>query len=207
MMRGSAKEEEADPARRDPEAEQDREEAPKQGTGSDQIIYDDEPEETPETGGEAAAGEEEETEEGPSVFDDDDFDRIARGEAEDTEADDTAAEEEAGDAAGGEENGDSDSDVAYDLEGIDEGEKPGLIYNPMPELSDDQVAELPPEIEVEISFTLDPSGRLTSVRMERDTPNSEVNTRIRQAVRTWRFEERDGAETVTGTLRIILRVR
>ncbi len=77
----------------------------------------------------------------------------------------------------------------------------------MPELSDDQVAELPPEIEVEISFTLDPSGRLTSVRMERDTPNSEVNTKIRQAVRTWRFEERDGAETVTGTLRIILRAR
>jgi TonB family protein len=91
--------------------------------------------------------------------------------------------------------------VEFDTEGVNRR----LLSRPDPDLTKEQLAKLPPKIELTLSFRLESSGIITSVSVLSGSGDTEVDTRIRQAVREWRFDRSEGAEPVEGTLRIILR--
>ncbi len=74
----------------------------------------------------------------------------------------------------------------------------------MPDLSEEQKEKLPPRVEVELSFNLDASGKILSTSVEKGSGHSDVDTQVIQALRSWRFEEREGAPPVRGSVRIIL---
>ncbi|MFW5710897.1 MAG: TonB family protein [Spirochaetota bacterium] len=76
----------------------------------------------------------------------------------------------------------------------------------LPELTEEELAELPGRVEVVVSFQLPPSGRPTDLNPEVSSGIVRVDQKVMQAVRTWTFSEapRD-AETVSGRARIIIR--
>ena len=76
----------------------------------------------------------------------------------------------------------------------------------LPELTEEELAELPGRVEVVVSFKLPPSGRPTDLNPEVSSGIVRVDQKVMQAVRTWTFSEapRD-AETVSGRARIIIR--
>jgi outer membrane biosynthesis protein TonB len=232
-MTAPAEPSERAPAREEPDAVEREEPAPEpeqdQYSEGSRIEYAEEspsPERGTDPGtGEGAAGEAEQTREAEgsgNVFGDNvmrDLEgsgsgaRTAQGDSqaqvagEAGRAGDTGTAEGSGTGQGtaaGVPGGTGDSDVRVDLEG--EGSRE-LLQRPTPQLTPEQVAQLPPRISVTIDFRLDPRGIIRDAAMRRGTGNPEVDAKILETIRgSWRFDRSDGDRTVGGTLTITLRI-
>lgn len=228
-MTAPAEERDQPEARRDPDAREDRppvpeqeEEPQEQYSEGSRVELQEKPEETAEgmTSGREQESAAREQQQEPSVFDEGVLDKIGPKDSGErpAEADDAAdgsrtatgsqqtgrtggAAEEGTAGETGQTRGKAGVEVDFDSEGVSRR----LQYRPDPELNEEQVAKLPPEIELTLSFRLDPSGIITSVSVLNGSGDTEVDTQIRQAVSKWRFDRSEGAGPVEGTFRIILR--
>lgn len=62
----------------------------------------------------------------------------------------------------------------------------------------------PAEFPVRVVFSVDPRGEVLSPRLSPVTPSAELNNRIQNAVRDWRFEPAQGSSSVQGSVTIIV---
>jgi TonB family protein len=165
--------------------------------------------------------EEQEQQDTASLFSDEELGRIDSGDAageagtgdKQTGAaqGDTEEAAETGQAAGGGPGGASGGaaagsvNVQFDQEGI----RRKLLETEEPKLTAEELAELPREIAVRIGFTLNASGRLTDLNIVAGSGHTQVDNKVKAAVRQWRFESAaaagQGPEPVNGTITLILR--
>jgi TonB family protein len=215
-----APEPEETPASRQPEPEEQQRVEQEQGeqwSEGSSIEYGEEVEPSPAREAETA---EEEREEAPSLFSDEDLERLDRGSADVAEGPGTAGGESGpaepageGRAEGGgaaPEGVEGDVNVQFSREGVDRK----LLETVQPKLTPDELANLPKQIPVRVAFTLTPAGRLTDLNIVTGSGDTRVDNKVKTAVRQWRFESIESADAaggelrdVTGTITLILRKR
>lgn len=152
---------------------------------------------------EAAAPDETQPDQSESVFSDETL--------QDLESVQRSGETDPADRTGGEGQGQSgpapdtgSSPIDVELEG---SHTRRLDEYSLPELTEEELAELPGRIAVEVSFTLPPNGRPTALNTAVSSGYPEIDQKVMQAViRTWRFSQApQDAEAVNGRARIIIR--
>jgi TonB family protein len=85
-----------------------------------------------------------------------------------------------------------------------------LISSGLPDLSDEQLSQLPGTMEAVVAFTLQPDGfPLVHLPLEASTGYPEIDKSIVEAVRKWKFTPLAGGETDTaeGQARIVIRAK
>jgi len=97
---------------------------------------------------------------------------------------------------------DGSSPVEVELEGQRERK---LQNYSLPKLSPEELEDLPPQVVMVVSFVVPPSGRPQDLKTDPGSGNVTVDRKVMQAVRTWKFEEAQGAEPVNGRARIVIR--
>lgn len=98
---------------------------------------------------------------------------------------------------------DGSSPVDFEIEGQRTRSLEGYS---LPELTEAELAELPPQVVVEVSFELPPSGRPRALKTESSSGIVRVDQKVMQAVGTWKFSEApESAEPVNGRARIVIR--
>lgn len=98
---------------------------------------------------------------------------------------------------------DGSSPVDFEIEGQRTRSLEGYS---LPELTEAELADLPPQVVVEVSFELPPSGRPRALKTESSSGIVRVDQKVMQAVGTWKFSEApQGAEPVNGRARIVIR--
>ena len=87
-----------------------------------------------------------------------------------------------------------------------EGPERTLESYSLPQLTEEELDDLPGRIEIVVSFKLPPNGRPTDLNTESGSVYPEIVQKVMQAVRTWTFSEApEGSDTVNGRARIIIR--
>jgi len=123
----------------------------------------------------------------------------AGGRSGDTVGSSRAASDEGAAAAG---------KVPFSIEGIQNRD---LLYYELPALTDREKSLLPASLEVAVSVILTPGGIPTDVHLTRgaSTGHPEIDNKIVEAVRSWKFSALPAGSTgdVTGIIRIVLRAR
>jgi hypothetical protein len=116
--------------------------------------------------------------------------------------DGTAAGEASGSTAG------SSADAPFRIEGVQDRE---LLFYRLPELTNREKAQLPSSIEIAVGFDLMPSGIPANVHLTRgpSTGHPEIDSKIVEAVRSWKFSAlpEGSTEEVTGIIRIVIRAK
>jgi len=96
-----------------------------------------------------------------------------------------------------------DSPVDFDTEGIDRK----LVSNPYPELPDDLPVDFPPEITYKIRFSLNTDGLIKVLSISPPPLYPKVELSIRNALRSWTFNQSTGTKDVKGTITLIFKGR
>lgn len=220
-----APEPEERPASRQPapqeEPQVEREQGEDYSPGS-RIEYGEEIESSPDRQSTEGAREQPQEQEQSSLFSDEEIGELGRDAGESAAAETGRTGETAGEAAGETATGSADGTRSGSREGVEgevsvefsrEGEERELLETVQPDLSSEELAELPRRIPLRINFTLKPSGRLTDLNILRGSGDTRVDNKVLRAVRQWRFEsvtaaggDGDGRDA-TGTITLILRKR
>lgn len=79
-----------------------------------------------------------------------------------------------------------------------------LLKSPMPKLTADQTEILPPRIITIFSFTLDPDGKISSLEVIEGSGNEEVDAKIMNSIKNWKFDQSNTMDSVNGKFRLIL---
>ncbi len=96
-----------------------------------------------------------------------------------------------------------DSPVDFDTEGINRK----LVSNPYPELPDDLPVDFPPEITYKIRFSLNTDGLIKVLSISPPPLYPKVELSIRNALRSWTFNQSTGTKDVKGTITLIFKGR
>jgi len=117
----------------------------------------------------------------------------------------------AGNAADGTASGrtsGSSADAPFRIEGVQDRD---LLFYSLPELTDREKAQLPSSIEIAVGFDLMPNGIPANVHLTRgpSTGHPEIDSKIVEAVRSWKFSAlpEGSTEEVTGIIRIVIRAK
>ncbi len=97
----------------------------------------------------------------------------------------------------------NDSPVAFDTEGINRK----LISNPSPKLPDNLPDDFPKEITYKIRFSLNTDGLIKVLSITPSSVYPNVDTSIRNALRSWTFNRSAGPDDVKGTITLIFKGR
>ena len=97
----------------------------------------------------------------------------------------------------------NDSPVAFDTEGINRK----LISNTSPKLPDNLPADFPKEITYKIRFSLNTDGLIKVLSITPSSVYPNVDTSIRNALRSWTFNRSGGPDDVKGTITLIFKGR
>ena len=95
----------------------------------------------------------------------------------------------------------NDSPVNFDTEGINRK----LISNPYPELPAVLPADFPNEITYKIRFSLNADGLIKVLSINHSSVYPTVDASIRNALRSWIFNQSAGTEDVKGTITLIFK--
>ncbi len=97
----------------------------------------------------------------------------------------------------------NDSPVDFDTQGINRK----LISSPSPELPADLPADFPSEIIYKIRFSLNTDGLIKVLSISPPPLYPKVESSIRNALRSWTFNQSTGTEDVKGTITLIFKGR
>ncbi len=102
----------------------------------------------------------------------------------------------------------SSADAPFRIEGVQDRD---LLFYRLPELTEQEKARLPSSLEIAVGFDLMPSGIPANVHLTRgpSTGHPEIDSKIVEAVRSWKFSALPEGSTdeVTGIIRIVIRAR
>lgn len=127
-----------------------------------------------------------------------------------TAGDGRTGDADEGTAAGGASGSTSGSsaDAPFRIEGVQDRD---LLFYRLPELTDREKAQLPSSIEIAVGFDLMPSGIPANVHLTRgpSTGHPEIDSKIVEAVRSWKFSAlpEGSTEEVTGIIRVVIRAK
>lgn len=145
---------------------------------------------TPRTGGDegTAPGTEEADRPEAHIFEDDDMSSL----------DEAFAQAETGDTDGaidgqenGQENGEAERSIGTPDNPVTLNElkaRRTLLDQVEPQIDPDLARGLPETLNIQISFTLLPSGSVTDLQMMGSSGNTEIDSIVREAIRRWRFQ-------------------
>jgi len=177
------------------------------------IVYGEEEAPRPDRSGREPEAEERDRE--TSVFSEElmqDLESVQSAGEEGPRGDGDATDGETGDATGSESSAtgpvpfpsEGSSRVDVELEG-DRTNRTLKKYS-LPQLSEEELAEVPGRVEVMVGFVLFPNGRPTDLQTLRSSGSVDVDRKVEQAVRTWAFSEApQNSEPVQGKARIVIR--
>lgn len=217
--RSTEQETEAQPASSAREAEEYGQEVPEQRTTSSEgskIVYAEEPPQAQSSGPSQDAGRQGEGSQEESIVDSRLLEELEGVESGGAGATGTSQGRASDDASGSGSSGSPSSSFQSEQGQVDvvvgEGdEQRELLEYSLPDLTPEQLSQLPREFEVIVEFSLQANGIPFSVYLPQgsSTGYPEVDNRIVEAVRNWKFNPlpSGSTRTMTGKARILIRAR